>query len=150
MLSKDFKELLGLFNAKGIEYLIVGGYALAMHGHPRYTGDIDLWVFSDPGNAARISESLDEFGFNAVGLTVADFLKPNSVIQLGYPPSRVDILTSVDGLAFTEAWPRRLLVSVDGLMLPVISREDLITNKQASGRLQDKADLEKLLSAEGD
>jgi len=144
MLSPDFKDLLRLLNEEKVEYLIVGGYAMAAHGHPRYTGDIDLWIHADPENARRIMASLKEFGFGSLGLRETDFQKPQQVIQLGFPPSRIDLMTDVDGLSFPECWARRIEVEVDDLVLHAIGLSDLIRNKEATGRLQDLADLEKL------
>ena len=144
MLNRDFKELLQLFNAKSVEYLVVGGYAMAVHGHPRFTGDLDLWIWSNPQNSTKIMESLRGFGFGTLGLTEADFETPSQVIQLGYPPSRIDLLTDIDGVNFEECWARRVTVLVDEVPLPLISKADLIRNKRSTGRLQDLADLEKL------
>lgn len=144
MLNPDFKELLRLFNDKYIEYLVVGGYAMAAHGYPRYTGDIDLWVWSTHDNAEKIIEALREFGFGNVGLKPEDFQKPQQVIQLGFPPARIDLLTDIDGVTFVDCWPGRLVLDFDGVMVPVIGKSDLIRNKESSNRLQDRADLEKL------
>jgi hypothetical protein len=102
-LPKDFSELLESFNATGVEYLLVGGYALAHHGAPRYTGDLDLFVHATPENARRILEALEAFGFGSLGLTVEDFSAPDRVVQLGRPPVRVDILTSINGVTWDEA-----------------------------------------------
>jgi predicted nucleotidyltransferase len=146
MLSPDFKDLLRLFNDQKVEYLVVGGYAMAAHGHPRYTGDIDLWILAAAENAARIMTALRQFGFGASGLVESDFQKPEQVIQLGYPPVRIDLMTDIDGLTFADCWPRRIVVDIDGLSIPAIGLADLIRNKEASGRLQDLADLEKLKS----
>ena len=144
MLNPDFKELLRLFNDHSVEYLVVGGYALSAHGHPRYTGDIDLWIWSDPENSSRVMKALRDFGFGALGLKEVDFQTPQRVIQLGYPPARIDLMTDIDGVVFSECWPRRVEIVMDDLKVPVLSRDDLVTNKQAAGRLQDLADLEKL------
>jgi predicted nucleotidyltransferase len=144
MLNPDYKELLRLFNEKNVEYLVVGGYAMAAHGHPRYTGDIDLWILAGPENAALIIEALGDFGFGSLGLREEDFQKPQQVIQLGFPPSRVDLMTDIDGLVFSECWPRRVEIEVDGIAIHTISLPDLIRNKEATGRLQDLADLERL------
>lgn len=144
MLNPDFKELLQLFNDKDIEYLVVGGYAMAAHGYPRYTGDIDLWVLSTQDNAEKILDALREFGFGEVGLKEDDFKKPQQIIQLGFPPARIDLLTDIDGVTFTDCWPKRLVLDLDGVLVPVIGKSDLIRNKEASNRLQDRADLEKL------
>jgi len=145
MLNPDFKELLELFNSKGVEYLLVGGYAMAAHGYPRYTGDIDLWIWIDKSNANKIMEALRTFGFGETGLQESDFQKPEQVIQLGFPPARIDILTGIDGVTFEDCWPRRMEIVLDGITVPLISKADLISNKKASNRLQDRSDLEKLL-----
>lgn len=144
MLNKDFKEFVGLLNSTGVEYLVVGGYALAAFGHPRYTGDIDLWVRSTEANAAALLEVLEAFGFGALGLTQADFLAPESVVQLGYPPARIDLLTSIDGVQFEACYPRKTVVRVDGIELPIIHIDDFRANKVATGRARDLADLESL------
>jgi hypothetical protein len=144
MLNPDFKELLQLFNDKNIEYLVVGGYAMAAHGYPRYTGDIDLWVWSTQDNAIKILDALREFGFGGAGLKEEDFQKPQQVIQLGFPPARIDLLTDIDGVTFADCWPQRLVLDLDGVSVPVIGKSDLIRNKETSNRLQDRADLEKL------
>lgn len=144
MLNPDFRELLRLFNDKNIEYLVVGGYAMAAHGYPRYTGDIDLWVWSTQDNAEKILDALREFGFGEVGLKEDDFQKPQQIIQLGFPPARIDLLTDIDGVTFTDCWPKKLVLDLDGVLVPVIGKSDLILNKEASNRLQDRADLEKL------
>lgn len=148
-LDPDFAELLGLLLEREVRFLVVGGYAVAAHGHPRYTGDLDLWLLVDPGNAASVVSALEDFGFSALGLTEEDFLRPAGVVQLGYPPLRIDLLTSVDGLDFSDCWPRRVHVGVNGLDVPFIGRSDLLRNKRASGRLQDLADLEALVEGEG-
>src|SRR5580693_7438002 len=100
MLNKDFKEFVELLNANGVEYLVVGGYALAAHGHPRATGDIDFWVGKAPGNIAKLLDVLAAFGFASLGLAESDFLKEDAVIQLGHPPARIDLMTSIDGVLF--------------------------------------------------
>ena len=144
MLSPDFKELLALFNENEVEYLLVGGYALAIHGHPRYTGDLDIWVLSKTENAEKVLQSLHAFGLGSLQFQSEDFSTPNQVVQLGYPPLRVDLMTSIDGVDFDEAWKRRKTIELEGLMIPVISKEDLIANKKVTGRYQDLADVEKL------
>lgn len=144
MLSKDFKEFAELLNAQGAEYLIVGGYALAAHGHPRYTGDLDFWIGCEPGNARRVLEALIRFGFGSLGISEKDLTTPQQVIQLGFPPRRIDLLTTIDGVEFAECFERRLVVKADGITLNFISLEDFKANKRASGRLQDRADLESL------
>ena len=144
MLNKDFKEFVGLLNSTGVEFLLVGGYALAAHGRPRYTGDLDIWVDADPANVRLLLRALDLFGFGSLGLIDADFLQPDSVVQLGYPPARIDLLTSIDGVRFGECYPRRMTLSVSGVDLPIINLQDFRTNKLASGRLKDLADLQSL------
>ena len=143
-LDRDFSEFIASFNAHEVRYLIVGGYALAAHGLPRATGDLDAWVWVDEENAQRVLAALEDFGFAGLGLTAGDFRQAGRVVQLGYPPYRVDILTSIDGVQFHAAWPRRLVVDVGGVRMPVIGREDLMANKLASDRPQDRADLARL------
>ena len=143
-LDKDFSEFVGLFIDHDVQFLIVGGYALAAHGLPRATGDLDAWVRASEGNAVKVFEALKAFGFGDVGVSVADFDREGSVVQLGFPPYRIDILTSVDGIEFEDAWNRRILVEVDNLSVPFISRDDLIANKKATGRPQDISDVQRL------
>ena len=150
MLSRDFKEFIGLLNASRVEYLIVGGYALAAHGHPRYTGDLDIWVDREPGNVDRLLAALDAFGFGSVGLSARDFLPDDAVVQLGFPPGRIDLLTGIDGVQFKPCFARRQIVQVAGLDLPIIHVEDFKTNKRATGRFKDLADLEALENEPGD
>jgi Nucleotidyl transferase of unknown function (DUF2204) len=143
MLNNDFKEFAELLNAKGVDYLVVGGYALAAHGHPRYTGDIDFWVRSTADNIDRLISVLQEFGFASLGLTAKDF-EPDVVIQLGQPPRRIDLLTHIDGVEFEACYAQRERVEVDGHLLNIIGLVDFKTNKRATGRLKDQADLESL------
>ncbi len=144
MLTDDFKEFAELLNSNQVEYLIVGGYALAAYGYPRYTGDLDFWIGSDLGNAARVLKALDAFGFGALDISLEDLSRPNSVIQLGYPPRRIDLLTSIDGVEFAECYARRLVVHTEGVALSFIALEDLKINKAASGRDKDLVDLKAL------
>ncbi len=144
MLNLDFKELLQLFNANGVRYLVVGGYAVAFHGHPRYTKDLDVWIEISPENAANVMKALQQFGFGAVGLQIEDFLKPTQITQLGYPPGRVDILGELAAVDFPHCYAARLEIRVDDVTVCVIGADDLIKNKLASGRHQDLADVEKL------
>lgn len=143
-LDKDFNEFVELFIAHDVQFLIIGGYALAAHGFPRATGDLDAWVWASDTNAAKIITALDAFGFADVGITVSDLSREDTVVQLGYPPYRIDILTSIDGLEFTEAWASRVMVRINNMDVPFISRNDLITNKTAVGRPQDIADVHRL------
>jgi predicted nucleotidyltransferase len=144
VLSQDFREFVASLNASDVRYLVVGGYAVALHGHPRYTKDIDIWIDSTPDNAERVVRALDAFGFGSVKLTEGDFLVPNQIIQLGYPPNRIDLLTSLSGVNFAACYPARVEVDIDGVAVPFIDLENLRKNKQAAGRTQDLADLENL------
>jgi hypothetical protein len=142
--QKDFKELLELFNVHRVKYLIVGGYALAYHGAPRYTGDIDLFVQPDRENALCILKALDEFGFGSVGLNEEDFQLSDKVIQLGCPPVRIDIITSISGVSWDQAYKRREKGEYGDVPVYYIGREDYILNKRSSGRKKDLADIEAL------
>ncbi|TCZ68863.1 nucleotidyltransferase [Flaviaesturariibacter aridisoli] len=144
MFSPDFREFVALLIAHKAEYLIVGGYAVGIHGHPRYTGDLDIWLNATPENAERIIACLNEFGFGSFGLKEADFTKSGNVIQLGYPPLRIDLLTSIDGVSFPEAYQNRKMVAIDGLQVAFISYQDLLRNKAASGRPRDMDDIDQL------
>lgn len=143
-LDRDFREFVASFIDHDVRFMVVGGLAVAAHGLPRSTGDLDAWVWIDPANAARILDALQAFGFGDLGLESSDFIRPDSVIQLGYPPHRVDILTSIDAVDFEDAWQRRVLIELDGLAIPFISRADLIRNKIAVGRPQDLSDVDRL------
>jgi len=143
-LPKDFKEFIESLNSNRVEYLIVGAYALAYHGWPRYTKDLDLWVRPTPDNAARVEQALQDFGFGSVGLSAEDFTESYRAIQLGREPNRVDMLTALTGVSFEEAWDARVPAALDGIPVCFISREHFIRNKRASGRPQDLADLSRL------
>lgn len=143
MLNPDFKEFAELLNAHRVDYLVVGGYALAAHGHPRYTGDIDFWLDRSPKNVERLLAALNEFGFGALGLRAEDF-GPDAVIQLGQPPRRIDLLMGIDGVEFGDCHARREVITLDGLPLNFIGLEDFKTNKRATGRHKDLADLDAL------
>ncbi|MBK5306417.1 MAG: nucleotidyltransferase [Frankiaceae bacterium] len=140
-LDRDFNEFLACLVAHEVRFLVVGGYAVAVHGHPRYTGDLDIWVWTSSENADGVLSALADFGFASVGLSPADFTEPDRVVQLGYPPVRIDLLTSIDGVDFEGCFARRLEVVVGGLSVPFIALDDLRRNKAASGRPQDRADL---------
>ena len=144
--NKDFREFVELLNSNGVRFLIVGGHAVALHGYPRFTGDLDVWVATDPENAERVTKALSDFGFGSLKFTARDFARPGYAIQLGRPPYRIDILTSIDAVAFSRAYRRRRTVRAGPLTLPFIALEDLLRNKQATGRPQDLADVEKLRS----
>ena len=143
-IQPDFKELLALFNEQNVEYLIVGGYALAFHGTPRYTGDLDIFVRPDPSNAQRILKSLALFGFGSLGLAAADFENPERVIQLGEPPVRIDLITSITGVPWEEAFSSRVSGNYDDIPVYFLGRESFIRNKRAIGRAKDLADIEAL------
>jgi len=143
-IQPDFRDLLALFNAHKIDYIIVGAYALAFYGAPRYTGDIDIYVRPDPENAQRIMAALDEFGFGSVELSAADFELPDKVIQLGVPPVRVDMVTSIMGVSWNDAFSGRVEGTYGDVPVHYIGREHFILNKRALGRKKDLADLEAL------
>ena len=143
-IQPDFRELLGLFNEQNVEYLIVGGYALAFHGMPRYTGDLDILVRPDSANAQRILKALDLFGFGLLGLAAADFENPERVIQFGEPPVRIDLITSITGVSWEEAFSSRVQGNDDDIPVYFLGREPFIRNKRAIGRAKDLADIEAL------
>jgi hypothetical protein len=143
-LEQDFKEFIEWLNAHDVTYLVVGGYAVGAHGLPRATKDLDVWVLAARDNADGLIAALDDFGFGGLGLQAADFVRDDVIVQLGYPPVRIDILTSIDGVQFVDAYPHRVEGSIDGLMICFIGREDLIANKRAAGRRQDLADADRL------
>ncbi len=142
--NPDFSDLFAALNAEGAEYLLVGGYALAVHAAPRYTRDLDVWVNPTAENASRVHRALERFGAPLGPLAEGDLARPGLVFQIGIAPNRIDVLTSVDGVAFGEAWPERAATRYGGEAVPVISRRHLAANKRASGRPQDLADLELL------
>ena len=144
MLNQDFKEFVELLNKNEVEYLIVGGYAVGIHGYPRYTGDLDIWINATRQNARKMVAVLAEFGFDSFGLTEEDFTKLGNVIQMGYPPFRIDILTTIDGVRFKDCYKNKIVVLHDEITLDVIGIEDLRRNKKVSGRLKDIDDLENL------
>ena len=143
-IPEDFKELLRLLNSNNVEYLIVGGYALAFHGVPRYTGDLDIFIAANPGNADVLIRSIDDFGFGSLGLEQSDFTEPGNVIQIGYPPIRVDFLTQITGVEWREAWESRIDTTFGGIPVHIISKEHLIQNKKAAGRPVDLGDIDRL------
>jgi hypothetical protein len=140
----DFRDLLELLNKHQVEFLLVGGYALAFHGAPRYTGDMDIFIHVSSQNAARIMAALKEFGFGSVGLTADDFMKENIIVQLGVPPVRVDIVTSLTGISWEHAYSNREQGKYGDVSVFYIGRNQFISNKKATGRKKDLADLEAL------
>ncbi len=143
-LQQDLREFIELLNSLKVEYIVVGGHAVAFHGHPRFTGDIDFLVRSTRENAERLLETLRAFGFGDLALSVDDFTRPNAVVQLGRPPNRIDLLTSISGVDFDEAWAGKLRGEIDGLPVVFLGLEALLKNKQASGRDKDLGDVKKL------
>lgn len=140
----DFRELLALFNGQKVEYIIVGAYALAYHGAPRFTGDIDVYVRPTPENAARILKALEAFGFGSLGLKSEDFQKPEQVIQLGVPPVRIDLITSITGVTWEQAAAGRVCGKYGDVDVCYLGRDEYAENKRATGRKKDVADLEAL------
>lgn len=140
--SSDFEELLACFNAREVKAIVVGGHALAFHGHPRFTKDLDVLVEASPGNARRILDALNDFGFGSVGLTVEDFSTAGRIVQLGVAPNRIDIMTAIDGVSFEEAWAGRAAGLFGAQRAHYLGRAEFLRNKRAAGRLQDLADIE--------
>lgn len=143
-IPKDLREFIGLLNSHDVRYLIVGGYAVAYHGYPRMTGDIDVFVEVSTANARKLEAVMAEFGFASLGLSAKDFLEPGTIIQLGNPPNRIDLLTSLSGLTFAGAWEQRVSDVFDSLTMVFVGREALLVNKAAAGRPKDLADLDAL------
>jgi predicted nucleotidyltransferase len=144
MLNRDYLDLLSAFSRHGVEYLLVGAYAMAVHGQPRATMDIDLWVRSAPENAQRIVAALAEFGAPSEACDPRPYQVPGTVIQIGVAPRRIDLLTRIDGVEFDSACARAIGVEVNGLRVPTIGLDDLIANKRATGRAQDRLDADRL------
>ena len=142
--QQDFKELLELLNENKVDYMIVGGYALAFHGAPRYTGDLDIYVKSDNENAERVTKALSELGFRSKEVNAGDFIHPERVVQLGVPPVRIDIVTSLTGVTWEEAFNGRVKGKYGTVGVYYIGHDQFIKNKKATGRKQDLADLESL------
>lgn len=143
-LSPDFKDFIQALNDEKVRYLVVGGYAVAIHGYPRFTKDIDIWIDRSPENAQRIVEALGQFGFASLGLKAEDFLGEYQFIQLGYPPNRIDIITSLEGVEFSTAYENRLHLSIKEIEVDFLGLDDLRSTKRASGRPQDLIDLDNL------
>ena len=142
--EQDFEQFVRLLNDHKVRYLIVGAYAVGFHAEPRNTGDIDIWIDSTDHNIEKIIVVLDKFGFSSLEITKEDLLKPETVTQLGYPPLRIDLLTSLSGLTFDHAYKSLVKGQFGSIMMNFISLPDLITNKEATGRMRDKADAETL------
>lgn len=143
-LPNDFKEFLKLLRAHGVEYLLIGGYAVGVHGHPRFTNDLDVWVAVAPVNARRVVEALNEFGFHGPELSVDLFLQPDSIVRMGIEPVCIEIATAISGVEFAACYRERVETELDGVPVSVINLHHLRVNKLASGRTKDLADLETL------
>ena len=143
-LPQDFKDFLRLLDAEAVEYLLIGGYAVAYHGYPRATEDIDIWLASSPQNAQRIIRALKEFGFDVPELSPDLFLKPESIVRMGVPPLRIELSTTISGVDFAECYRARVTEAIDGITVSIINLTDLKKNKRASGRHRDLDDLERL------
>ena len=142
--SPDFKEFVELLNLHKVDYLITGGYAVAVYGYPRYTGDLDFWVASTVENANKLVQVFHDYGLSSFGLKVEDFTKPEQIIQIGYPPFRIDVLTSIDGVLFEDAYPNKNIIEIDSIPTNFIGLNELKKNKKASGRAKDLEDLRNL------
>ena len=145
MFGQDLREFIQTLDDHAVRYLVVGGYAVAFHGEPRYTKDLDVWIELNPENAARLIEALNAFGFGSLHLRAEDFLVPDQIIQLGYPPNRIDLLVSLLGVDFETCYAVKVEAVMDGVPVNFIDIENLKKNKRATGRLQDRADLESLM-----
>ena len=143
-LDKDFKEFIELLNEHKVKYLIIGGYAVNFHGYPRYTKDIDFWLWMTKENIQNLIQAIRQFGFGSLDLEIKDFMIPENIIQLGYEPYRIDLLVDVEGIEFEECFERRTEAQLDGIDVKFISLQDLIQAKKTAGRLQDLADAEQL------
>lgn len=144
MLNDDFKEFIGFLNKHKVEYLLIGGYAVAFHGHPRYTKDIDFLIHNTQANALKVLAVLNDFGFSSLKLDEQDFTEENNIIQLGYPPRRIDILTTIRGCAFAPLCDNMQKIIIDKIEINVISKKNLVKIKKIAGRHQDLADIETL------
>jgi hypothetical protein len=144
-MNDDFRDLLSALSDAEARFMVVGAYAVAVHGRPRATGDLDVWVEPSAENASRVMSALAAFGAPLMGLTEAHLSASGPGLHIGVPPRRIDILTSVSGLSFADAWPNRIQASFGGLQCPVIGLNDLITNKRASARPKDLADVDALM-----
>lgn len=144
MLNKHFREFLELLADNEVKYLVVGGYAVAVHGFPRYTGDMDVFIALNPGNAERVLRVFENFGFGGMGISEADFLEKDTIVEIGREPNKIQVLTGIDGVDFSSAYANRIEVDIQGLRVPFIGLDDLLQNKAASGRSKDLIDLEEL------
>lgn len=143
-LPSDFREFLSLLNESEVKYLLIGGYAVGLHGYVRSTGDMNVWISTDPENAERTVEVLIQFGFGVEDLAPEHLMKEDKILRMGIPPMQIEILTSISGVRFSDCYKNRIEVEWDGVHIPLISLADLKRNKRASGRIKDLADLDNL------
>ena len=143
-LDEDFREFIELLNEHQVDYLVIGGYAVNYHGYPRYTRDIDIWLWMTESNIKKLISAIKDFGFRDLNLEIRDFMTPENIIQLGYEPYRIDLLVDVEGVNFKECFERRIEGDLDGTTVKFLSLQDLITAKKKAGRFQDLADAEQL------
>ena len=144
VINKDFKEFIELLNEHKVKYLIVGGYAVSIHGYPRYTKDIDFWIWLNKDNISNLIKAIKEFGFGSLELREEDFMNPENVIQLGYEPNRIDLLVEIDGVVFEDCYRNKSEIAIEGIKVDFININDLIKAKKKAGRFQDLADAENL------
>jgi hypothetical protein len=144
ILNPDFKEFVKLLTENKVEYLIVGGYAVGIHGYPRYTGDLDIWINITTENAKRVLRCVEDFGFSSYTLSISNFTKQGNIIQLGYPPVRIDIINQVDGVNFAECFKNKKVLKANDIMLYFIGYDDLLKNKKTTSRPRDIDDIENL------
>lgn len=144
ILFPDFEDFIKLLNTLSVNYMVVGGYALAFHGKPRNTGDLDIWIEISESNAKKLLQVLDDFGFGDLNFKKEDFTKPGYLTQIGYPPLRIDILNNIDGVEFKDAFPNSKLLKTENLEIRFIGLKDFIQNKSASGRPQDLVDIQEI------
>ena len=149
VLDKDFREFIQLLNENKVKYLVIGGYAVAFHGYPRYTKDLDFWIWANPDNADRLLKTIKDFGLGSMNLSKEDLLDLDNVIQIGYEPNRIDVIIDLEGLDFESGYDRRIDSTMDDINVPFIGLEDLIKNKLTTGRMQDKVDANKLKKSKG-
>lgn len=143
-LPQDFKDFLKSLNAHGVDYLLIGGYAVGYYGYPRATNDIDIWIAINPDNAERMVSALKEFGFDSPDLSASLFLQDKSIVRMGRPPMRIEIITRISGISFDQCYAKRVIDSIDDVQVNLISLAHLKINKKASGRHKDLDDLEHL------
>ena len=146
MLNDDYKEMLQLLKNNEVRFLVVGAYAMGAYGYPRATGDMDIWIMASGENSQRVFRALKEFGAPLAQIDETTFVARDIIFQIGVAPRRIDIITSIDGVDFEQAWQRRVEVDIDGLSVPFISKPDLIKNKESTGRDKDLLDVKYLKS----